>query len=135
MSISDDVILTREHNYDQGTFGQMYFHDVSIACTAELPWRGNLPDVSCIPDGRYWVEPYNSPAHPGVWHVTNVPGRSNILIHNGNCPEVDSEGCILVGDCFGIVAGHDAVMDSVATLEVLRGILPHDGFWLNIQEE
>jgi hypothetical protein len=36
-----------------------------------------------------------------VWEINGVPGRSEVHIHIGNNPQVDSLGCPLVGLAFG----------------------------------
>lgn len=121
-----DVILKRQRQNENGTFGIMLMNDEQICVTCERPWQDNEPDVSCIPLGTYDVVKYSSPAHPNVWHVLNVPDRSDILIHNGNYPQ-DSAGCILVGRQY--VMG--MVTNSVDTLNMLRDELP-DTFTLDI---
>jgi hypothetical protein len=118
------VILKRQPSEGFGTFGQMFLNGQQIAVTGELPWIDNRPATSCIPIGTYACIPHNSPAHPNTWEVSNVPHRSAILIHNGNLPFKDSEGCILVGDSYGMLDGQKAVLNSVATLNKLRQILP-----------
>ena len=63
----------------------------------ELPWNGNQRQISCIPPGNYLVNKVRSPKFgPGTFSVNNVPGRANILIHQGNYTR-DIEGCILLG--------------------------------------
>jgi len=62
----------------------------------ECPWRENQIFSSCIPDGTWSLQAFDSPDHPGCWVVTPVPGRTSILIHVGNTVE-DTQGCILVG--------------------------------------
>lgn len=116
--------LTRMSQSEEGTFGVWTDAKGTRLCvTAELPWRNNEHLVSCIPPGTYHCIPHNSPAHPNTWEVSNVPNRSAILIHNANLPS-QLEGCIGVGRLFGYIDGQEAIMDSVATLDKLRGILP-----------
>lgn len=50
----------------------------------ELPWRDNLTNVSCIPEGTYDCEKVVSPTHGLCILVKDVPSRSSILIHAGN---------------------------------------------------
>lgn len=115
-----------------GQPGILYDSDnKTLLChTMELPWDANQPNVSCIPAGEYEVQPYSSARHPNVWEVTNVPGRTAILIHNGNTEE-DSLGCILVGQSAGELDGEPAVLNSDACLDMLRGIWK-DNFILHI---
>lgn len=125
MTIITPYFLTREPTSGNGTFGKLTDEAGNVLCmTAELPWLNNEPRHSCIPVGTYTVIPHNSPDHPNTWEIENVPGRSAILLHNGNRPLRDSMGCILVGDSDGIIDGYPAVLNSVVTLEKLRHILP-----------
>jgi hypothetical protein len=117
------VTLRRDQTSADGTFGTMFYNGKQICLTCELPWDDNAPDASCIPAGNYQVIPHNSPDHPNTWEITGVPGRSGILIHNGNV-ETQSLGCILVGNSFGNVNGSPAVLNSVYTLNQLRQTLP-----------
>lgn len=126
-----NYILNRQPSTPDGTFGALTDADGNKICvTCELPWLDNEPRKSCIPLGVYPCIPHNSMAHPDTWEVTNVPGRSEILLHNGNI-DTQSAGCILVGDSFGTLNGKPAVLNSVATLKKLRGILP-DKFQLTV---
>lgn len=77
------VKISRNKSGDQGTFGRMAFGD-QLVYTLELPWRDNIRQHSCIPSGQYLCELVNSPKFGRVYGVTNVPGRSNVLIHSAN---------------------------------------------------
>ena len=70
-----------------------------------------------IPDGVYtcqrgmhqlegMTEPFET------FEVTGVTGHTNLLFHSGNLPQVDSEGCILLGMNYGLLNGQPAVLDS-----------------------
>ncbi len=125
------VILTRNKTNVNGTFGVMADDKGNQLClTCELPWYNNIADVSCIPPGIYLCTEYTSPKFPDVWMINDVPARKEILIHNGNT-ETNTHGCILVGDSLGEIDGLQAVLNSVATLERLKTILP-DSFQLTI---
>lgn len=124
--------LKRYISTDKGTLGQLLDESGQFLCyTCEKPWLNNSPKTSCIPTGTYDCIPHDSAAHPDTWEITNVPNRSAILIHNGNT-DVDSEGCILVGDSTGVMNGLPAVLNSVKTLDMLRDTLP-DTFTLMIK--
>lgn len=119
-----NIALKRTSWDSYGTFGQLLAEDGSLLCyTVELPWASNAPDKSCIPAGIYPCTPHNSIAHPNTWEVSNVPNRSEILIHNANFPD-QLLGCIGVGDNIATIAGHLGVTNSVATLAKLRLLLP-----------
>lgn len=123
-----NILLTRTSWDNYGTFGYFTVADnpeyPAIFCyTVELPWQDNHPDQSCIPAGVYQCIPHNSPAHPDTWEVSNVPNRSNILIHNANFPD-QLLGCIGVGDSIAKINGQLGVTNSVATLNKLRSDFP-----------
>lgn len=92
-----------------GTYGTLLFSDEThsnekICHTIEREWLNNQSSISCIPDGVYWAEPYDSPTHGqcyivhneimGVTKFNNDDGmRWGILFHKENwCHKL--EGCI-----------------------------------------
>lgn len=96
--------LQREPSSDQGTYGVLRFGEQQVY-TIELPWRGNLPKVSCIPPGSYRCEIAISPHFGRVYEIKDVPGRSHVLIHSANLAGDSSlgwttelQGCIAVGE-------------------------------------
>lgn len=107
-----DCLVKRIHSNDEGTFGVLILNDEPIALTAERPWLYNARSISCIPKGKYICKRIKSPSHGGCFEITNVPGRTHILIHGGNFPLKDSEGCILVGEQFERINGVMAVAQS-----------------------
>jgi len=116
--------LNREASSNHGTLGEILDPGGSHVCyTIERPWLNNDSGTSCIPTGTYTCAPHNSAAHPNVWELENVPGRTAILIHNGNT-ENDSLGCIIVGSSQGTLNGLPAVLGSKAMLDLLRQKLP-----------
>lgn len=121
--MTETLTLRRFLSEPDGIVGQLMLDGRQLCLTLELPWDGNLPGRSDIPAGTYQVVPHDSPAHPHTWEVAGVPGRSGILIHNGNT-EADSRGCILVGSSYGKLDGRTAVLNSVQTLDMLRETLP-----------
>lgn len=120
------LLLKRLRTSDQGTFGELYMDDTRLCVTCELPWKNNQHGVSCIPTGQYHYIPHNSPKHPDTWEIAAVPNRSAILIHEGNTI-ADTDGCILVGDRFGMIDDMPAVLDSKLTLHSLFGLIPEYG--------
>lgn len=98
--------------------------------TLERPWRQNVRNLSCIPDGDYKVQRYVRPDHRGlsliVWGgcVTKFKNdddpnnRWGILFHIGNHVK-DSQGCILPGE--SIAATRDRVLRSTVAMEKLLG--------------
>lgn len=125
-------VLKRVSSTSQGTFGVLLDPDGSPICvTLEDPWKNNEVGRSCIPEGTYECAPHTGTKYKDVWLVKDVPGRSAILIHQGNTQE-DTRGCILVGRRFGRLGRKMAVLDSVSALNTLRGVLPQ-AFSLRIE--
>lgn len=91
------LILRRTYFLD-ATIGHLFIvtEDNPVFFTIERPWLDNRIKVSCIAQGEYNVVPYTSAKNPDVWEVTNVPGRSKILIHVANFAD-QLEGCIAPG--------------------------------------
>jgi len=58
-----------------GTNGELYLNGERICFTIELPWLGNKPRLSCIPEGRYEIEKRFSEHHGWHMHVKDVPRR------------------------------------------------------------
>ena len=93
--------------------------------TLELPWRGNTRQRSCIPPGKYVCRIVNSPKFGRVYNVTNVPGRSAVLLHSANLAgDIDKgyttqlHGCI--APCFrmGVMRNSAGVMQSAGLLSL-----------------
>jgi len=107
--------------------------------TGELPWKQNKTGVSCIPEGNYLVEPWNSAKFPRTYHIKDVPDRTAILIHTGNlCGNKEKGfishvlGCIIVGMKRGKLGGQQAVLLSRMALGKLREIAGRESFELKI---
>lgn len=101
------LTLQRLETGDEGTFGKLTLPDDlggHVFATGELPWRDNAKGKSCIPAGTYLCKWHVSPKFGPCYIVTDVGGRSFILIHKGNwCGDEDLgfksnvDGCILLG--------------------------------------
>ena len=93
------AVLSRTYKPNQ-TLGRLIVFEGDVKrlelVTLELPDNGNQKNVSCIPEGVYEVEPYESESRGQCFWVKNVPGRTAILIHSGNYNK-DTKGCILPG--------------------------------------
>jgi Family of unknown function (DUF5675) len=88
-----------------GTFGRLTSSGGGLWATLEREWRGNRPQVSCIPSGRYQLAPWSSKRWPRARVLVGdgvgiVPGpgitRSAILIHPANAAR-ELKGCIALG--------------------------------------
>jgi hypothetical protein len=98
-----------------------------VCLTLELPDKQNKKFISCIPTGVYIGRPYNSEKFPNTYEITNVDGRSKILIHIGNTVN-DIKGCVIVGLEIGRLDGKYAVLDSRKAMGKLRRILEDEHF-------
>ena len=134
-----EASLYRLRTGDQGTLGLLVTPGF-ICRTIELPWRGNGPNISCIPTGVYEVTMRKSPRLGWVYWVQNVEGRSWILTHYGNLAgdvskkwKTHSEGCIIVGKYHGKLNGQDAVLLSRMTLNKFIEHMNREDFKLTIK--
>lgn len=142
------AVLCRQY-YDKQTHGTLTVYDedsgeeVFKCRTLELPHLDNQRNISCIPEGFYDVVPRTSPKYSNHLHITNVEGRSLILIHWGNYAgsinprtgHSDIRGCVLVGKEFVDLDG-DGLADitsSKKTFNKLMSVAP-DGFVLEITQ-
>ncbi len=123
--MTEVLTLDRHPSEAYGTFGHLYRDGKQIAVTCE-------PVTPAVPLGTYLCQPHNGIEFQNVWEVTNVPGHTAILIHNGNTV-ADTHGCILVGQEFGRINGVDAVINSMLALDNLRATLP-DTFYLTFTQ-
>lgn len=100
----------------------------------ERPWAGNRRNESCIPSGTYaasFLERSSSGKYRDVFWLRQVPGRSAILIHNGNTV-AHSRGCLIIGKRRGILVGKPAVLNSRTALGELAALTGHKDFTLTI---
>lgn len=100
--------------------------EVLFRCyTLELPWRNNERRISCIPAGTYEITHRTSQRFGHHLHLQDVPGRTFILIHQGNFVS-QIEGCILVGERRLDINGDGLadVTSSVATMRRLMELIP-----------
>lgn len=125
--------LIRIIEKEDATLGVLLIEEVPRLVTLELPWRFNQTDVSCIPVGRYKMNRIQSPKFGETFEVANVPDRGNIEFHWGNTYH-DTEGCILLGNQFGITYAASHIIDSKNAFEAfLRFIGSVDEADLTIQ--
>ena len=130
-----DVRLTRFAYTPQGTFGRLKVEGKEFY-TVERPWEDNKSNVSCVPEGTYTLRQRDSGvvsrstggAYPRGWEVTNVKGRTFIMIHVGNTID-DLQGCIARGKTLGVVNGKWAVQSSRSAFDELMGLLSGQDEW------
>ena len=122
--------------YGDCTLGRLLVKDQPFYCaTLELPWLGNEPQVSCIPEGTYKYRVAPSPARGRdvIW-IDKVVERSAIQIHEGNYTS-QIRGCVLVGDGIKDINndGSPDVVNSLATLnKLINGIEPTGTITFNL---
>ncbi|WFS64018.1 DUF5675 family protein [Pseudodesulfovibrio thermohalotolerans] len=135
----ENAYLIRMRTGNEGTFGSLFFGGKRLY-TAELPWRDNRSNLSCIPCGTYIVVPHLSRRFGRVYHVLDVPGRSAILLHSGNYAgnsemglKTHSHGCILPGLHLGSLGGQAAVLSSRPAITALVAHFGDNHFNLTIE--
>jgi hypothetical protein len=99
--------------------------------TIERPWLNNKVGESCIPEGRYIVKPFSGMKYKDVYEVTNVEGRTAILIHTANKAD-QLQGCIAPGLSTGYMGNVMAVMNSQAALNKIITLLDYEPFTLDV---
>lgn len=109
-----------------------------VCDTLELPYKDNAHNISCIPAGTYTC----NVSHMGNMNIdayllSSVAGRSGIFIHPGNYAfgkQVDTEGCILVGNAFEDRNGDgtDDVVNSRITFAKFMGFFANEPIELTI---
>lgn len=87
------LVLTRTY-FPEGTNGTLVCKDKIICKTIELPWKENLCQVSCIPEGEYFLEKRYSSRFGWHLEIIDVPNRSLILFHPANSALKELRGCI-----------------------------------------
>lgn len=130
-----DIRLQRFAYTPNGTFGRLVVEGKEFY-TVERPWKDNQSNVSCIPEGTYSLRMRDSGvvtrstggAYSRGWEVTNVKGRSFIMIHPGNTVD-DLQGCIAPGKQLGVVNGKWAVASSRPAFDELMKLLAGQDEW------
>lgn len=95
-SVDPSLEIKRVFNSGQCTMGYLVLNGEVVCYTLELPYVGNITDLSTIPAGSYrgFVR---TDGNKG-WRIEleNVAGRKNIQIHIGNYT-AQTQGCTLIG--------------------------------------
>ncbi|MGB8705533.1 MAG: DUF5675 family protein [Gillisia sp.] len=125
------LLIERISDDGTQTLGRLYVlgedNFVKYNCnTLELSWKDNQKRISCIPEGEYQVQKRFSKKFKSHFHITNVEGRSYILIHPGNF-YTQIMGCILVGSDLKEINGDGRldVVNSRETMADLLGLMPN----------
>lgn len=90
--------LIRNQKLPSGIFSSLIRDDGSTVCvTAEHSYEG----VPKLLPGRYTCVRGTHRLHNDIpfetFEIVGVPGHTGILFHIGNFPQIDSDGCVLVG--------------------------------------
>ena len=123
--------------YPEGTNGRILKHGSLITYTIELPWKDNLTQVSCIPEGRYELVKRWSPKFNRHLQVMNVSQRENILIHPANDAKHELKGCIAP---VSVITGAGKGIRSRMALEILTSLVygalnQHDHVFIIIKSD
>jgi len=140
--MSNNLLLTRNAFTPWGVFGELQFPTGEVFYTIERPWLNNEAYVSCIPDGVYTLEKRHSPvvhrtsggAYQEGWEVTDVPGRTFIMLHPANWMD-DLAGCIGVGKRYAVTQNKKAqwvpsVLDSRAAFKEVMTLMDECNDWI-----
>ena len=119
------LIIERYSHGENQTIGKLFGvsevgHILFECDTLELPWRENKTNISCIPTGIYQVKQRYSKKYKNHLHITDVTGRSHILLHSGNY-NTDTLGCVLVGK-IGYV-NKDDIVDVGSSKKTLKSLI------------
>ena len=97
--------LIRSDSGPQGIFGTLSSDEegsVWVAATAEHAYPDCGSFSPKLPPGKYvckrgmhQLHDMNSPFE--TFEITGVPFHKDILFHFGNYPQIDSDGCVLLG--------------------------------------
>jgi len=87
------IELVRTYDVDV-TKGRIYFNDVEICQSIELPWLHNVQEMSCIPEGEYRLLHRHTEKFGHHLEVDMVPERKGILFHPANHAQKELRGCI-----------------------------------------
>lgn len=121
-----DLILRRTQKTKWGVFSELLGPGFCLAC-AEHSYDGEPK----LPDGVYTCVFGSHVLHSGpiqTYEITKVPGHSGILFHQGNMPQNDSDGCVLVG----LQRQGMMVIDSRKALERLLALEGEADFQLTV---
>ena|SRR5690606_38513532 len=87
------IKLTRTY-FPDGTNGKLICEGTFISYAIELPWKMNERQVSCIPEGEYFIEKRYSRKFDWHMQLRIVENRDLILIHPANNAQQELQGCI-----------------------------------------
>lgn len=128
--------LLRDTYHHTATLGRLMTDSGHHFHILERPWLDNRNNVSCIPTGEYrctFMARSGSGKYRNVYWLRQVPGRTGILIHNGNVVD-HTLGCLIIGMSRGVLAGKPAVLNSRTALRRFVDEMGREPFKLTIWE-
>ncbi len=128
------VVITRKFDDGVQTLGDLDYGHFKCK-TLERPWKGNKPNISCIPKGTYkCVYTFSPKFMKYTYEIKNVIGRSGIRIHSANY-FFDLLGCIALGSGYENLNNDKQVdiINSRLTVNKLEAILNKKDFTLIIK--
>ena len=103
-----ELVLERSY-HKEGTNGALFLNRKFLCFSIELPWAGNIPSDSCIPEGTYKLEARKSKKFGHHILLKEVYNRQLILIHSANYVNNELRGCIApVSELIGIGKGSNS---------------------------
>lgn len=135
------AVLQRVESTDQGTFGHFTADDL-VLFSGELPDRGNAPNVSCIPAGKYTCFETLSPRFKRrMYLVDAVPERIGVRFHSANLMGDASKGfraqlngCIALGERLGTMDGQKALLLSAPAVRKMEMLFGGEPFELEVRD-
>lgn len=127
-----NMTLKRVVVLPDGAFGVLLCDGIPFAVTLEHTYLNAGTISTKIGNGEFHVT--RSRFNKGGYDTfeIEVPGHSRILFHKGNS-NLDSDGCVLVGEQFGVLHGKPAILQSgEAFKEFLILTADHDAFQLTV---
>lgn len=119
------IILKRISHTEKATFGVLIYKSIPFCVSLELPWKDNLKNISCIPEGEYTLFVRKDRK---AYRIKCVQERFGIEIHVGNTAK-ETKGCILLGEMFEPLANECAVRKSAIAFSQLEHILNGDDYF------
>lgn len=128
--------LVRYYTPKLGTIGRFVIGEFG-SLAIEKDWVENTKSLSCIPEGEYECRPRwsskNAPNYDWAYEITNVPGRTDVLIHIANWPH-ELEGCVALGNGLMFSAKEIGVSNSRDTIRAFHTYMNREPFMLLISQ-
>lgn len=114
---SDKIEIQRKSITGECIMGYLLVNNEIVCYTLELPYVGNINDISTIPAGEYSGFVREDGTKGWRIELEQVQGRKNIQIHIGNYTS-EIQGCTLVG--MGADVDGCTVSNSAKARDVMR---------------